>query len=122
MEEIRRSWPSNSERLRLQNVVAERLGEVLELLAHESVAPKSRQAAMRASIQQFDFENPIDTDSAADTVIDLLKGGMVHMMHPGYFGLFNPTVVFPAILADLITVSLNPQFGCLVSRSRPRRD
>ena len=33
------------------------------------------------------------------------------MMHPGYFGLFNPTTVFPGVVADLITASLNPQLA-----------
>lgn len=36
---------------------------------------------------------------------------MVHTMHPGYFGLFNPTAIFPGIVADLITAHLNPQLA-----------
>ncbi|MEE8261713.1 MAG: pyridoxal-dependent decarboxylase [Gammaproteobacteria bacterium] len=106
-----RAWPSKSDRLRQQNAVAERIGDVLELLKHEPVAPQADVEAIRASLREFDFDHPIGTVLAAEKVVELMKGGMVHMMHPGYFGLFNPTIVFPGIIADIITASLNPQLA-----------
>ena len=110
-DEFARIWPPKWERLRQQNAVAERLGEVLEQLAHEPVARESDVETVRASIQELTFDDPIETVPAAERVIELMKGGMVHMMHPGYFGLFNPATIFPGILADLITASLNPQLA-----------
>jgi len=46
-----------------------------------------------------------------ESVIHLLKGGTVHTMHPAYFGLFNPSVLFPAMLADQISAAFNPQLA-----------
>ncbi len=35
--------------------------------------------------------------------------GLVHVTHPRYFGLFNPTPTFPAQSADRIVAVFNPQ-------------
>ena len=104
-------FPSNSERLRQQNAVAVYIGQVLELLGQEPVAPETDAESIRESIQSFNFDRPLETVTAAEKIVDLMKGGMVHMMHPGCFGLFNPTTVFPGVVADLITASLNPQLA-----------
>ena len=55
--------------------------------------------------------NRLDPLEASRSAIDLLAHGTVHMIHPGYFGLFNPSVTFPAILADQITAHFNPQLA-----------
>ena len=61
-----RAWPSKSDRLRQQNAVAERIGDVLELLKHEPVAPQADVEAIRASLREFDFDHPIGTVLAAE--------------------------------------------------------
>ena len=43
--------------------------------------------------------------------VELLKGGMVHTMHPGYFGLFNPSVHTAAVVADALVAAYNPQLA-----------
>jgi glutamate/tyrosine decarboxylase-like PLP-dependent enzyme len=80
-------------------------------LPHEAVAPRCDAAAVRAAVAAFDFHAPDELLSAARRVIDLLKGGMVHTMHPGYLGLFNPAAAFPGIIADVVTAHLNPQLS-----------
>ena len=51
-------FPSNSERLRQQNAVAGYIGEVLELLGQEPVAPEIDVESIRDSIQSFNFDHP----------------------------------------------------------------
>lgn len=110
-ENLTRAWPSNAERLSQQGAVAERIGDLLDRLQHTPVAPQSDAESIRESLREFDFDDPADTVLVAEKVVEVMQGGMVHMMHPGYFGLFNPTVVFPGIIADIITASLNPQLA-----------
>jgi glutamate/tyrosine decarboxylase-like PLP-dependent enzyme len=43
--------------------------------------------------------------------IKRLESGVVHLTHPRYFGLFNPTPTFPAQCADRITGAFNPQLA-----------
>ena len=40
-----------------------------------------------------------------------LETGLVHINHPRYFGLFNPTPTFPAQCADRIAAVFNPQLA-----------
>jgi aromatic-L-amino-acid/L-tryptophan decarboxylase len=94
----------------MASVIAQ-LNRVVEGLPQNSVAPICDLASVRAAVAAFDFDTPTDPLTATRRVIDLLEGGIVHTMHPGYFGLFNPTVVFPGIVADLVTAYLNPQLA-----------
>jgi glutamate/tyrosine decarboxylase-like PLP-dependent enzyme len=87
------------------------LNRVVDDLPHGAVAPVCDPPSMRGAVAAFDFNAPTDLLTATSRVIDLLKRGMVHTMHPGYFGLFNPTVAFPGIVADLVTACLNPQLA-----------
>jgi glutamate/tyrosine decarboxylase-like PLP-dependent enzyme len=104
-------WPPYNERVESLAKLGALLNSVVDDLPHEAVAPRCDPAAVRAAIAAFDFDAPYDLLSGARRVIDLLKGGMVHTMHPGYFGLFNPTAAFPGIIADVITAHLNPQLA-----------
>jgi glutamate/tyrosine decarboxylase-like PLP-dependent enzyme len=42
---------------------------------------------------------------------ELLRDGTVHVTHPSYFGLFNPSVRPVAVLADALTALFNPQLA-----------
>jgi glutamate/tyrosine decarboxylase-like PLP-dependent enzyme len=104
-------WPLPDERARALASVGALLTTVVDELPRQSVAPICDPASVRAAISDFDFDAPEDLLSGARRVIELITGGLVHTMHPGYFGLFNPTATFPGILADLITAHLNPQMA-----------
>ena len=75
------------------------------------VAPTVEPNAIRTSLERFDFQEPMGFVEAIENVTGMLKDGSVHMMHPGYMGLFNPSAVFPGILADQIASSFNPQLA-----------
>jgi glutamate/tyrosine decarboxylase-like PLP-dependent enzyme len=44
-------------------------------------------------------------------VSGLLRDGTVHVTHPAYFGLFNPSVRPIAVIADALTALYNPQLA-----------
>lgn len=104
-------WPLHDERVETLASLAALLNSVVDDLPHAAVAPSCDPAAVRTAVATFDFDAPDDLLAGARRVIELLKGGMVHTMHPGYFGLFNPTATFPGIMADLVTAYLNPQLA-----------
>lgn len=104
-------WPDRAQRLAAQARLSTQLSDALDAVQQGPVARMPAPAEVQAALSRFDFETPLALCDVADAVIDLLTDGMVHVMHPGYFGLFNPSVVFPAVLADQITATLNPQLA-----------
>ena len=48
-----------------------------------------------------------------------METGLVHVNHPRYFGLFNPTPTFPAQCADRIAAVFNPQLATSPPPLRP---
>ena len=97
--------------LEVQQALNEILADAIEAVQSGPVAPQVDQDALRERLKRFDFQKPLDLMDASQEAIDLLGHGMVHVMHPRYFGLFNPSVTFPSILADQITAHFNPQLA-----------
>lgn len=104
-------WPDHKDRNAIQTHVTKALSAAIDSLPDGPVTPTVTPATIREKLTAFDFNMPIDLKEACDRVIDLLKAGTVHMMHPAYMGLFNPTCGFPGILADQITATFNPQLA-----------
>ena len=104
-------WPPRADRIAIQGHLSEVLADAIDELQQGPVAPPAELDAIRAELKRFDFHEPMNLVEATEYVTGMLKDGTVHMMHPGYMGLFNPSVVFPGILADQIAASLNPQLA-----------
>lgn len=104
-------WPDRERRLEIEQALGVSLADAIETAQAGPVAPRSDPDALRARLERFDFREPLDPLEASRSAIDLLAHGTVHVMHPGYFGLFNPSVTFPSILADQITAHFNPQLA-----------
>jgi glutamate/tyrosine decarboxylase-like PLP-dependent enzyme len=60
---------------------------------------------------RYDFAQPIDLDDAVGDVERMLKEWQVHVTHPRYFGLFNPSVTTASVVADTIAAAYNPQLA-----------
>jgi aromatic-L-amino-acid decarboxylase len=105
------SWPTRNRRLALQSKLAEKLADAIETIQSGIVAPATTPTEIRRVLDEFDFKVPITSEEATDRVLELLTKNNVHMMHPGYFGLFNPSILFPGALADQITAMINPQLA-----------
>lgn len=76
------------------------------------VAPAVDAAALRADLdERYAFDDPVPLDRLAAEVGELLRTGLVHVTHPRYFGLFNPTVHEGGVLADALAALYNPQLA-----------
>jgi glutamate/tyrosine decarboxylase-like PLP-dependent enzyme len=59
----------------------------------------------------YDFTKPVALDDLCDDVGRMLRTWQVHVTHPRYFGLFNPSVTLPSIVADTLVAMYNPQLA-----------
>ena len=60
---------------------------------------------------RFDFDEGIPLDDVTQEVITLQRDGLVHVTHPRYFGLFNPSVREAAVVGDTLAALYNPQLA-----------
>jgi aromatic-L-amino-acid decarboxylase len=92
-----------------------RLAELLERHIEEiralRVAPASSYEQLEESLRRFDFAEPVPVEELLESCAALLREGIVHTSHPRYFGLFNPTPAFAAVLADALVAAFNPQLA-----------
>ena len=75
------------------------------------VAPDVSPAEIRQHLSRFDFGAPIPLDELIGEVAQLLRRWSLHVNHPRYFGLFNPTVRRAGVMADALTALYNPQLA-----------
>ena len=75
------------------------------------VAPAASYEELEGRVRGFDFAAPVALGELLDAVDGLLRDGIVHTAHPRYFGLFNPTPAFAAVLADVLVAAFNPQLA-----------
>ncbi len=105
----------------VRSVVAD-LDPVLRRLADEiagyelalddlPVAPKVSPTEIRERLSTYDFADPIPLDQLIGDVAGLLRQWSLHVNHPRYFGLFNPTVRRAGVVADAIAALYNPQLA-----------
>lgn len=104
-------WPSPERRLALQRLLSEKLDDFIREIQAGSPSTARSPEALRTELERIDFGDPVSEEHAVDLVLGLLGEANVHMMHPGYLGLFNPSVAFPGILADQINATINPQLA-----------
>jgi glutamate/tyrosine decarboxylase-like PLP-dependent enzyme len=95
---------------------------VLERLAQEiasydatldglQVAPAVSPGEIRRHLLRYDFAEPIPLDELIGEVSQLLRQWSLHVNHPRYFGLFNPTVRRAGVMADALAALYNPQLA-----------
>jgi glutamate/tyrosine decarboxylase-like PLP-dependent enzyme len=60
---------------------------------------------------RYDFKKPLPLDDAIADVEQMLRKWQVHVTHPRYFGLFNPSVTVASIVADTLVAMYNPQLA-----------
>jgi len=76
------------------------------------VTPRPSGAEMQAFLaERFTFQTPRPAAGLVQEVSGLLRDGTVHVTHPAYFGLFNPSVRPIAVIADALTALYNPQLA-----------
>jgi glutamate/tyrosine decarboxylase-like PLP-dependent enzyme len=70
--------------------------------------------AQRADLEQhirsrYRFDAPQDAAEVVADVVAMLRRGSVHVTHPAYFGLFNPSVLPETVAAATLVAAFNPQ-------------
>jgi glutamate/tyrosine decarboxylase-like PLP-dependent enzyme len=60
---------------------------------------------------RFRFDEGVPVDRLTDELIALLRRGLVHVTHPRYYGLFNPSVRPAAVIGDTLAALFNPQLA-----------
>ncbi|HLN48795.1 MAG TPA: pyridoxal-dependent decarboxylase [Steroidobacteraceae bacterium] len=99
-------WP---ERQRIDDYLTRELARAQERVAAGPAMPTLDMDAFRRELAGFDFAVPRPLPALLDWSVAMLEHGVVHLTHPRYFGLFNPSPSFPAQCADRIVGSFNPQ-------------
>src|SRR5579864_5128397 len=69
------------------------------------------QEIRRHLTSRYDFTKPMALDDAVSDVERMLRTWQVHVTHPRYFGLFNPSVTMASVIADTLTAMYNPQLA-----------
>lgn len=82
------------------------LGDIRDL----PVSPEGAASDLRAELdRRFTFDKPSELESLTTEVCHLLRDRNLHVTHPRYFGLFNPSVRSAGVIADAIVALYNPQ-------------
>jgi len=82
--------------------------EVRSLRVATPVAPEEIR---RHLASHYDFSRPVAEAELVSDVSDLLRRFSLHVTHPRYFGLFNPSVVPVTVAADALVALYNPQLA-----------
>src|SRR5579862_6796416 len=76
-------------------------------IIHGGVTPQE----IRAHLARYDFSQPRTLEEICSDVEGMLQKWQVHVTHPRYFGLFNPSVTFASVVADTLAAMYNPQLA-----------
>ncbi len=82
--------------------------EIRDMRVSPQVSPEEIRAALES---RYSFDTPISLETLTEEAIRLLRAWTVHVTHPRYFGLFNPSVRQASIIADTLVALYNPQLA-----------
>jgi len=81
-------------------------------IASGPIVPSVTPEEIRAHLtSHYDFQQPRTLDEVASDVEEMLRKWQVHVTHPRYFGLFNPSVTVASVVGDLLAAMYNPQLA-----------
>src|SRR5512146_1207609 len=93
-------------------LIGDEVGRFPDEIRALPVLPRSDAVALRATLEaRYRFDRPRDLGELTTEVMRLLRAHIVHVTHPRYFGLFNPSVREAGIVADALTALYNPQLA-----------
>ena len=94
------------------------IGDLLNVAAgHEReiasgpIVPNVLPDEIRRHLSRYDFATPMALDGIVADVERMLREWQVHVTHPRYFGLFNPSVTIASVVADTLVAMYNPQLA-----------
>jgi len=89
-----------------------------EQIGKRPVTPGASTSEIRAHLAEHygQFAAPLAAEAVQDDVLGMLSKWQVQPTHPRYFGLFNPSVMPGAVVADALVAVTNPQV-CVYSHA-----
>lgn len=103
--------PSSDERLKLLNQAVHQINDYYERLPEARVVPDVDQGTIQHYLDKFTFDHELDASTLVAEISDRIEKWNLHVPHPRYFGLFNPTPSIQGIVADLLVAGYNCQLG-----------
>jgi glutamate/tyrosine decarboxylase-like PLP-dependent enzyme len=100
----------NTEQSAIDRLAAE-IVDFRRSVADLPVAPKVGPAEIREHLGRYDFAAPVPLDRLVADVGGLLRQWSLHVTHPRYFGLFNPSTRLAGVAADSLAALYNPQLA-----------
>jgi glutamate/tyrosine decarboxylase-like PLP-dependent enzyme len=81
-------------------------------IAGGPIVPDVTVEEIRAHLQSiYDFKRSMSLEDVVADVEAMLRKWQVHVTHPRYFGLFNPSVTLASVVADTLVAMYNPQLA-----------
>jgi glutamate/tyrosine decarboxylase-like PLP-dependent enzyme len=81
-------------------------------IADGPIVPNVTAEQIRAYLaSRYDFKRTIAIDELIADVEKMLQDWQVHVTHPRYFGLSNPSVTLASVVADTLVAMYNPQLA-----------
>ncbi len=92
--------------------IREAVSRLEELIADGPIVPTVTPEEIRSHLaSRYSFTQPLALEGVIADVEQMLRQWQVHVTHPRYFGLFNPSVTPASVIADLLVAMYNPQLA-----------
>jgi aromatic-L-amino-acid decarboxylase len=104
-------FPPREERQAYDDFLTRDLARANECIAKGPVVPDFDPLSFKKELSGFDFHKPRALDEILSWTIAQMEHGLVHVTHPRYFGLYNPSPTFASQCADRIAAVFNPQLA-----------
>ncbi len=108
MKDITSLFPDDNDTKAYDGFLSSLLDEIYSDTSKLINNPEANIDNFRTALANKDFAEPEHFEALLEWTVSALKNGMLHTIHPGYLGLFNPAPAFQAQCADRIAAALNP--------------
>lgn len=85
--------------------------EIFDGIRDLDVETPASASEIREHLARYDFTTPLPEEALIDDVASMLRRWGVRVVHPRYFGLFNPSVCPISVAADALAAAFNPQLA-----------
>lgn len=103
--------PPREHRIAVLQRCSSLLSDLVDAMPGRRQQPTIGEAQIQAVLDTLDLENGDQGPDLLERCVTLLADGMAHASHPMCFGIFTPAPAFPAVVASLVTSTLNPQLS-----------
>jgi len=110
-EQYQSLFPQDIVRHGVDDWLTNELNRAADSVRNGPVSAGIPMEAFGAELGDMDFDTSRELRTVLSWVINNMQSGVVHVSHPRYFGLFNPTPSHPAQCAERIVAQFNPQLA-----------